>query len=208
MNSFFERILGWVYPTKCPVCRMLSEEIPCRRCAQSLIPERLRYVDPVAMVDELRAHYPYEGSASELVKALKYRRETALVDLMAGAVSEVFDQWDPEPDFIVPVPIHRRRLAFRGFNQARLLCEKLPSDLVTEHLVRIRATKPQVELKPEQRAKNLIGAFRCSTSLVGKRVLLVDDVFTTGATAHECAKAMKEAGAAWVGVLVFAMRRR
>ena len=108
----------------------------------------------------------------------------------------------------MPVPIHRSRLSERGFNQALSLCQELPTGGTGKQLVRIRKTRPQVELTPEQRAKNLVGAFRCEESLAGKRVLLVDDVFTTGATANECAKAMKEAGAAWVGVLVFAARRR
>ena len=127
---------------------------------------------------------------------------------MANELHDLFVAWDPEVDLIAPVPIHRSRLSWRGFNQAEALCEKLPNHLIGQDLVRIRRTPPQVKLTPEQRSKNLVGAFKCPTDIVGKRVLLVDDVFTTGATAAECARALKEAGASWVGVLVFAVRRR
>lgn len=164
--------------------------------------------NPVASVDEVRAYYPYEGAASEIVKALKYYRETSLVGFMAQELRDLYDEWDVEVDMIVPVPIHRTREGERGFNQAEKLCEKLPKEKWVRHLVRIRKTEPQVNLSPEQRAVNLVGAFRCDKDLVGQRVLLVDDVFTTGATARECAKALKDAGAAWVGVLVFATGRR
>lgn len=160
------------------------------------------------LVDELRAFYPYEGAASEYVKALKYRRETSLIDFMATELGDLYAKWDPDIDLIVPVPIHGSRLSHRGFNQALALCEKLPKELLGDSLMRIRKTKPQVELTPEQRTTNLLGAFRCPVDLVGRRVLLVDDVFTTGATANECARALKDAGASWVGALVFAARRR
>jgi ComF family protein len=160
------------------------------------------------MVDEVRAFYTYEMAAAELIKALKYRRETSLIRYMSGEMHDLFLAWDPDIDTIAPVPIHRSRLSWRGFNQAEALCELLPSHLIGSDLVRVRRTMPQVKLTPEERSANLLGAFKCPADIVGKRVLLVDDVFTTGATANECAKALKTAGASWVGVLVFAIRRR
>ncbi len=208
LNSFFDALVSAVYPRKCPVCRRVSGAIPCARCGQSLVRENFRFELPLPLVDEVRAFYSYEASAAELVKALKYRRETSLVRFMSNEMHDLFLAWDPEIDTIVPVPIHRSRLSWRGFNQASSLCERLPSHLVGQDLVRIRRTMPQVKLTPEERSANLVGAFRCPSDIVGKRVLLVDDVFTTGATANECAKALKEAGASWVGVLVFAVRRR
>jgi ComF family protein len=127
---------------------------------------------------------------------------------MANEMHDLFVSWDPEVDLVAPVPIHRSRLSWRGFNQAETLCSRLPSCLIGHDLVRVRRTSPQVKLTPEERSANLVGAFQCPTNMIGKRILLVDDVFTTGATASECAKALKSAGAAWVGVLVFAVRRR
>ncbi len=208
LSSFYNWLFQAVYPTKCPVCRRVTEVAPCLRCAQSLRREELIYQLPLPIVDEVRAFYSYENSAAELVKALKYRRETSLVKFMAGEMHDLFVDWAPEVDLIAPVPIHRSRLSWRGFNQAESLCERLPKHLVGQDLVRIKRTSPQVKLSPEQRSANLVGAFKCPTDIEGKRVLLVDDVFTTGATAAECARALKAAGANWVGVLVFAVRRR
>ena len=208
LNSFFDHLIQAVYPSKCPICRRVSGVLPCPRCAQSLVREELQYTIPLPLVDELRAFYTYEASAAELVKALKYRRETSLIQFMANEMHDLFLAWDPEVDTIAPVPIHRSRLSWRGFNQAESLCERFPAHLIGQDLVRVRRTMPQVKLTPEQRSKNLVGAFECPDDMVGKKVLLVDDVFTTGATANECAKALKAAGASWVGVLVFAVRRR
>jgi ComF family protein len=208
LNSFFSGLSRVVYPSKCPICRRIANAIPCPRCAQSLEREELRYELPLPIVDELRSFYSYENSAAELVKALKYRRETSLVQFMANEMHDLFISWAPEIDLIAPVPIHRSRLSWRGFNQAESLCERLPKHLIGDDLVRIKRTLPQVKLSPEERSANLVGAFKCPADIVGKRVLLVDDVFTTGATAAECAKALKAAGASWVGVLVFAVRRR
>ena len=208
LSSFCNRLIGAVYPSKCPVCRRISDVLPCPRCAQSLVREELWFEQPLPDVNELRAWYSYEASAAELVKALKYRRETSLIQFMSREMLDLYLAWGAEIDFIVPVPIHRSRLSWRGFNQALSLCELLPRHLMNSDLVRVRRTSPQVQLTPEQRSTNLVGAFRCSEDMIGRRVLLVDDVFTTGATASECAKALKAAGASWVGVLVFAVRRR
>ena len=208
LSSFSDALVSAVYPHKCPACRRISNVIPCPRCEQTLVRENIRYELPLPLVDEVRAFYTYESSAAELVKALKYRRETSLIRFMGNELFDLFLAWDPEIDTIVPVPIHRSRLSWRGFNQAEVLCERLPAYLMGQDLVRIRRTMPQVRLTPEERSANLLGAFKCPNEIIGKRVLLVDDVFTTGATANECAKALKLAGASWVGVLVFAVRRR
>lgn len=107
-----------------------------------------------------------------------------------------------EFELIVPIPIHWRRRAWRGFNQAEALASKLPKDLLQPNaLHRVRATPPQARLNREQRTKNLIGAFQASPQVAGKSVLLIDDVRTSGHTAEQCALAMLEQGATKVGLL-------
>ena len=102
---------------------------------------------------------------------------------------------------VMPVPLHRTRLRARGFNQslvlARQVSETFSLPLDFNNLVRLRATRPQVELNGRERAENVAGAFqlRSPADIQQKRVLLVDDVLTTGATMNECAKTLKEAGA-------------
>jgi len=107
-------------------------------------------------------------------------------------------------DVIVPVPLHARRLRERGYNQAALLARELGKGVglpVLENaLIRVRDTSPQVDLGAEERRENVRGAFHLPDDrLVGKSVLLVDDVYTTGATLEACSLALKQRGvrAAW-----------
>lgn len=204
LSSFFSAL----YPPKCAVCGLVGFEAVCPQCEQELIREELHFIQPIAFVDEVWAFHAYEQTAAEMVKALKYHRETALGQRMAGDVLDVYTAQFASVDFIVPVPIHRSRLAWRGFNQAASLCTRLPQAMVREGLVRTRRTTPQVHLSAEERANNLEGAFEALAIPKGCRVLLVDDVFTTGATASECARALKQAGASYVGVACFAAKRR
>ena len=113
-------------------------------------------------------------------------------------------------DFIlIPVPLHKKKLKNRGFNQAEEIAKELSKflniSLLSNGLLKIRETKSQTELQKEDREKNVKGAFVCTKkSLVaGRKILLVDDIFTTGATMEECARVLKEAGAKEVwGVVV------
>lgn len=117
-----------------------------------------------------------------------------------------------EPDLIIPVPLHKRRLRERGFNQALLLAKRCFPDwqnrFAVYGLLRRYATVPQVSLSGEQRRRNLKGAFILgmdASMVAGKTILLVDDVFTTGSTVSECSQILKNAGAARVEV--FTMTR-
>ena len=110
---------------------------------------------------------------------------------------------------LVPVPLHSRRLAWRGYNQsrelARLLSRRRGLPIRQEALRRVRRTVPQMELDRAERAENIRGAFAASPQLLtGCTVLLVDDIMTTGSTLEECARMMRSAGAVQVHVLVLA----
>jgi ComF family protein len=199
LNSFFDLL----YPSKCAICRGLDDQSPCERCRSKLIRENFCFSAPVAYIDEVRAVYRYSETAL-YVKALKFHRETSLVEFMSEEIARIFNNHYDEMDAIIPVPIHRSRLCWRGFNQAQLLCEKLPANLVKSLRLKIRRTPPQARLDPEARIKNLEGAFRCDESVYGKRILLIDDVYTSGSTASECARALKAAGASYVAMIVFA----
>jgi ComF family protein len=142
----------------------------------------------------------YEGVGKEIVHALKYRGYTAVVEeLAAPLLAEAVD----EPggfDAVVPVPLHRARLRRRGFNQAALLARGLAGRInspVSDTLQVVRSTQDQVELSAAERRRNVAGAFSAGARVRG-RLLLVDDVFTIGATTSACAAALLEAGAAEV----------
>lgn len=159
-----------------------------------------------------RASHRFEGGIQELVHRFKYgkrvqlRRPLAL--LMMAQLSDQVRQWSPE--LIIPVPLHDSRLRWRGFNQALLVGELLASNwqilLERDILRRERKTLEQTTLTGAERMKNVRGAFAVADSTVirGKRVLLVDDVYTTGSTVGECARVLKKNGAEGVYVVTAA----
>lgn len=174
-------------------------------------------VSPAAIADppvfaRARAVCRFDGTARELVHRLKYgdRLELALTlgRMMVQAGREVL----AEAELIAPVPLHRTRLWTRRFNQAAALARIVAreSGLACEMqaLVRRKRTKQQIGLSRAQRADNLQGAFQVAPAMrpriEGRRILLVDDVLTTGATANAASRALLRAGAARVDVLVFA----
>lgn len=159
--------------------------------------------------DAARAAIIHEGPARTLIHAFKYSARTHLRRPLALLIVEHLTDFIAErkPDLIVPVPLHVRRLRSRGFNQALLLGELLAREwqlpLQRRAMRRIRWTEPQITLAADQRRENVRGAFVVAEAAVvqSKRVLLVDDVFTTGSTVEECSKMLKKAGAAEVLVI-------
>lgn len=159
-----------------------------------------------------RAVAVYDGTARDLVHRLKFSDRLDLgwtmARMMAAAGSELLD----EADLIVPVPLHGLRLWRRRFNQSAMLAREIgrqsgkPCDV--RALARVRATRPQVGLTRRQRAENLQGAFRVTEAgrarITGRRLLLIDDVATTGATGNAAARVLLRAGAASVDLLTFA----
>lgn len=156
-------------------------------------------------LDAARAAYLYDGAGGLAVRRLKFNRLVALGRPMSERMLPVLESAFPDAELIVPVPIHPLRIATRGFNQSDLLCSAFPLDRVSRTaLKRIRYTVQQARLRGKERSQSLRGAFRASAEVSGKKVLLVDDVMTTGATLRECAETLRAAGAVWVGALTFA----
>ena len=185
----------WMYGEACGRCGIASAENPCTLCADAGSP--LRTVVAVAN---------FEGTAREAVHALKYEGRYAIAStlgrLLAGAAHEL------AVDCVAPVPLHAARRRERGYDQAELLARTaartLRVPLNADALVRVRRTKQQVSLGLDARRENVAGAFVAARSYRGQTVLLVDDVYTTGATLHAAAGALLEAGASSVVAAAFA----
>jgi ComF family protein len=159
-----------------------------------------------------RAAVRFEEVARKLVHALKYGDRLDLAPMMGRWMANAGRTLTEDADLLVPVPLHWRRQWARRFNQSALLAEVVgkASGLAVSHgaLKRIKATAQQVGLARSERALNVQGAFRVPAEarieVAGRRLILVDDVLTTGATIETCAKTLLRAGAAEVDVLVFA----
>lgn len=161
-----------------------------------------------------RPGVPRSDGAMTLVRDFKYGRRLELARELARLARRAFD--DPrmaeplrEGWPLVPVPLHRRRLRWRQFNQAREIARPLGRTVgleVVEGLKRTRPTRTQTRLSRSQRQRNLRGAFEVRPAVAGRKgVILIDDVFTTGSTVHECSRVLRRAGVQKV-VVVTAMR--
>lgn len=162
--------------------------------------------------DRLRSAVLHEGIARDLVHGLKYRDRTDLSQMMGEWMVRASDGHVAAADGIVPVPLHTLRLLSRRFNQSAELSRVIAAMSGKPHLAnllkRTRRTRQQVGLSANARADNVRNAFAVTGEggalLAGKRIVLVDDVYTTGATVTAATRALKRAGAADVTVLTFA----
>jgi ComF family protein len=202
-----------VLPPYCDVCgRPFDPEAKggelCADCRQG---SRLDIARGVAF---------YDGPMREAIHRFKYSRKRVLAEPMGAMMADYLGAPDrvaaaraievSEIDRVCPVPLHPARLRERGFNQAELLaggvCDRFGLVLDTGLLRRVRDTAPQVSLRREDRARNVRGAFVVPDrdAVSGQRLLLIDDLATTGATLEECARVLRRAGAASVAALTLA----
>ena len=194
------------------LCAACAAELPAlaEHCPQCALPSPAGAVcgsclDRPPHYDRTLALWRYEFPCDRLVQALKYRARLALSGFFARSLAS---RPLPEVDLIVPMPLHPKRLAERGFNQAleiaRGLARRLGRPIEPHGALRVKDTPPQTRLPYEERAKNVRGAFLCKLDLSGASVAVVDDVMTTGATLNELARALKRAGATRVENFVIA----
>lgn len=160
--------------------------------------------------DKNRGALAYDDSSRSLILGFKHGDQTHAVVSFVPWLLQAGRELIPAADLLLPVPLHRWRLLQRRYNQSGLMAAALGrvtgKKVLHDALVRTRATPTQGHLKAGERARNVKDAFavREGADVSGKNILLIDDVYTTGSTVSECAKALKEAGASTVNVLTLA----
>ena len=234
MWSLLKDLLSFVLPAFCPICKtplgegesivcedcfqqmpliaapfcqscgspLKGEGVYCRRCREGDSPLRRG-----------RGVGVYGGVLLELIQLLKYKRKPSLARRLGSLMAEIAlsDPMMSQADLVVPVPLYRTRLRERGYNQAELLArevsESMGVGLSARSLVRRKATRTQTLLSEEERRENVRDAFLVvkEKEVKGRKVILVDDVLTTGATLRSAASALLESGAAEVYGLVSAI---
>ena len=213
-ETLAELLFPW--PVICAVCGKKTEErsMLCAGCRKRLEGQKVHrgFANDRNVEDSVAAHR-YVGAGGKLVRTLKYRGVAALADSMADDMVTAAETAGMErPDAVTYVPMHVLRRRARPFNQSELLGQRIAAALGLRQeklLRRTRRCKQQARLRDERsRRRNVEDAFRATQNLEGFHVLLIDDVCTTGATAQECAKALREAGAAKVTLLVYADAHR
>lgn len=222
LSEKYREALSVLYPRHCPVCDEIVDQTNEKICLSCM--RQLKIMTPPWCVkcgkkinegEELckdcmekthifirgRALYEY-GSAAETVYRFKYGGRREYADYFGEQMGDFLGEYilSRKPDALVPIPLHKKRMIVRGYNQAELLAKAIGRQLgipvITDYLIRVKNTIPQKKLNPAERQNNLKKAFNITKNDVKlKSIILVDDIYTTGATMDEAASVLLHAGA-------------
>ena len=227
MPSLLSSFLDLMLPHRCPFCDSISKEPLCPECTDAV-----RFISPPFCIacgvpfksDSIKNHtcgecmkkkrhfswargvLIYNDASAKAIHRFKYNKDTTFSKALGSIISRYHDL--EGFDVLIPVPLHIDRLRERGFNQSLLLARavgkrnRIPVDPFA--LKRTRWTEPQVNLSGKERKINVKGAFEVQGNVRGRSILLIDDVYTTGATVGECSKVLRKNGAREVCVLKLA----
>jgi ComF family protein len=213
-NQICHPIINVFFPPICYICECYlpqDQKIICRDCWNK-IPVFSGPLDQSLKkrsFDELYILFEFQDTIRQLIHLLKYKAHLTLAAYFAQEAIRRFNLSKSNLyTEIIPVPLYKTRIRERGYNQseeiARIIAQRLHIPLKSEHLQRIRSTSTQTRMSREERERNVSGAFICPENIDTSRVLLVDDVVTTGSTTEECVKSLRAAGAEIVDILVIA----
>ncbi len=226
-SRLFRSVLDFALPPRCGGCGAIVDDVDsfctdcwrkleflqggCERCGLPLKGTEAETCGACLAqpprLDRIRAAVAYDDISRSIALRLKYGRKIALARTMSRYMRPLVGEL-PSDALLVPVPLHRRRLWSRGFNQSAIVARELSRrtgiPVAVDALRRTRAAPPLKGMGMRQRRRTVAGAFRSTMDLRGQTVILVDDVLTTGSTANACARVLKRAGAGRVDLVSWA----
>ncbi len=220
LEKYKDALLELIYPsvTIHHICEGPIPFISDHHCIKCSLPLRMIEDGPICQecknnfyfFDRAISVVKYEGDIKKLIYKFKYSSHTYLARIMGTMMADKLKIEYIEADLIIPVPLHKNKEKERGFNQAALLGKYIAKEtdilLNTDTLVRVKNTKVMHNLNKKERQENVKDAFKVIDKRVIKKknIILVDDIFTTGATVNTCSRLLIESGAKSVTVLTFA----
>ena len=216
LRLLFSEILNLIYPPVCGICGKLNSNFLCKKCQKELEAEAVFGIDNIEnntkYFDEHLYIFKYEGIIRRTIIKYKFKEETYLYKTFVNFLlkNKKFFEKIKKYDTIIPVPISKKRYKIRGYNQSELigkdLSKKLNINIGTEYLFKTKNIMEQSKLSKEERAKNIQGVYKLinKEKLENKKILLIDDVYTTGSTVNECSRILRKANPKKIGVLTLA----
>ncbi len=233
LKKIYHHIINYLLPKRCLSCSSLTQDANsfcgncwknlnfinspfCKCCGREFAldlseqQECLKCISHPPSFDKARALFKFDEHSKHIIHAFKYYDKTILAKSFAEMLSSRYSYDIAESDIIVPVPMHRFKRLFRMYNPAQILAQELHLainlPIQMNVLVKTKWTKPQTTLSRKARLKNIAGSIKIEnlSKIKGKKVILIDDVITTGTTVSLCSRLLKKAGAKEVVVLSIA----
>ena len=211
---FINHVINLIYPNVCGMCDKISKEDLCKKCEirfNNIAKFKIdKYIDR-----NFKKHlyiFKYEGIIKERLIKFKFNEKLYIYKSFVNFLikNEKICRFLKSYDIIIPVPIHYNRKITRGYNQSALISREIAKNLDIKHnekiLLKLVNNKPQSTKNKEERKENVIGVYCVKNKelIYNKKVILVDDIYTTGSTVNECSKLLKRAGARKVDVITIA----
>jgi len=214
LMSFFNVVLNLIYPNVCGICNDLCKEDLCKKCKITLNKIAKFKVDNYTNKNFKKHFYifKYEGIIKNKLKDFKFNNKSYIYKTFVNFMlkNKKLCSFLKSYDIIIPVPIHNNRKLKRGYNQSALIVKELACFCNIEYknniLIKQKNNKPQSTKNKDERKQNVAGVYilKNSDQIINKKILILDDIYTTGSTANECAKVLKNNGARWVDVITIA----
>lgn len=215
---FFSKILPIFFPRVCGICKKkINEKYTCEKCSNILkytMKRQLCVRNINSYVDQHIGLFLYQDFIRKVILQFKFEGKAYIANTFAELMCQVIVDKKIFPDLIIPVPIHSKRYRERGYNQSELLSKWISKKLNIQHdtktLIKVKNNLAQSTLDKACRKKNVLNVYQINSkaNISEKKILLIDDIYTTGATVNECARLLKQNGALEVIVITIAYSQK